>query len=185
MPEEAWLQTNRNAAIASTGAPRSSHNWRMCARGSSPRHIATMGLRNPSPTSDSTRIAVSMAAFTRGKRGASSKRLPGVGGVAASAPGFDTTASGGCAFTLLADDIAALDLLLALEAEDLLLDVRVRFAAVVFDAVDELPGRRAEAVGREVEVGGVHLLLRDQRFRSLVEHVGAIRLLRRLEVPRI
>ena len=69
MPGDTWLHTSRNAAIAISGAPRSSHSWRMCARGSSPRQIATMGLRKPRPTSDSARIAASMAAFTRGNRG--------------------------------------------------------------------------------------------------------------------
>src|SRR5690348_5793155 len=117
MPCDAWLQRNRNTAIASTGAPRSSHSCRRCTRGSSPRHIATMGLRNPRPTSDSTRSAASIVAFTRGKRGARSARAPGFGATAGLAtPVFATAASvGGCACALLADDIAVLDLLLALE----------------------------------------------------------------------
>src|SRR5690349_1827518 len=117
MPCDAWLQTNRNAAIASTGAPRSSHSWRRCARGSSPRHIATTGFRNPRPTSDSTRSAVSMPAFTRGKRGP--RAVGGCAGLSGdfAAAGGTAASAGDCGLALLADDIAVLDLLLALEAE--------------------------------------------------------------------
>src|SRR6187431_2040812 len=140
MPCDTWLHTSRNAAMDTMGAPRSSQSWRMCARGSSPRQIATTGFRNPRPISDNTRIAVSIAALTRGKRAfeaGTEVGLAGGGGAAATA-GAPTT------FTLLADDIAALDLLLPLQAERQLLDVRIGFAAVIFDAIDELLRRRAE-----------------------------------------
>src|SRR5882672_11480930 len=122
MPADTWLQISRNAAIATTGAPRSSHSCRMCARGSSPRQMATMGLRNPSPTSDSTRMAASMAAATRGRRGpAAMGCLAGMGGAGAPLNGGASNA-----FGLLADDISVLDLLLALQSQRQLLDVGIR-----------------------------------------------------------
>src|SRR6188768_3020177 len=183
MPCDTWLHTSRNAAIATTGAPRSSQSWRMCARGSSPRQIATMGLRNPRPTRESTRMALSMAPFTRGKRAFETVAADGfAGGCGAGAAAAGMASA---AFALFADDITALDLLLPLQAEGELFDVRIRLVAVIFDAVDELFGRCAEAIGREIEVGGVGLLLGDEFFRGLREHVGAIDLLRRLEEPRI
>src|SRR5688500_494756 len=130
---------NRNAAIASTGAPRSSHSWRMCARGSSPRKMATTGLRNPSPTRDDARMMASIDEFTRGKRGfAGAAAFAGVAGTAAADAA--TTAGSTPTLRLLADDISVLDLLLALEPERQLLDVCVRLAAVVLDAVDEILG---------------------------------------------
>src|SRR4051812_13515197 len=101
-----------------------------------------MGLRNPSPTSDSTRMTPSITAFTRGYRGRFSVRVAARGAAGMGAGGTAASA-GACGLGLLADDIAALDLLLALEAERELLDVGVRLAAVVLDAVDEVAGRRA------------------------------------------
>src|SRR4051812_10217924 len=118
MPAETWLQTSRNAVIAMTGAPRSSHSWRMCARGSSPRQMATIGFRKPRPISDSAPIMASTVALSRGQRG--------FGGAArAVACDRGSASAAGCVFRLLADDIAALDFLLTLEAERQLFDVRV------------------------------------------------------------
>src|SRR5687768_16247421 len=170
--------------MATTGAPRSSHSWRMCARGSSPRVIATMGLRNPRPTSESALIVASTAAFTRGKRAFDGWGTPAaLGGAAGAASGAAPAGSRGC--TLLANDIATLDLLLAFQADREFVDVGIRLVAVVFDAVDELLGGCAESVGREIEVGGIRLLLRDELLGRRDEHVGAIHLLRGLEEPRI
>src|SRR6187399_873037 len=106
MPCETWLQTSRNAAMDTTGAPRSSHSCRMCARGSSPRQIATMGFRNPRPISDSTRIAASIAALTRGKCAFGEVAEAGF----AAGGGAATSAGPSATLALLADDIAALDL---------------------------------------------------------------------------
>src|SRR5687767_7975868 len=106
--------------------------------------MATTGFRKPRPISESARIVASMAAFTRGKRGFDGCEALAAFAGAAGAAGAMAGTSFGCA--LLANDIAVLDLLLALEADRELLDVGVRLAAVVFDAVDEFLGRRAEAV---------------------------------------
>src|SRR5690348_13400436 len=166
MPDDAWLQMKRKAAMATTGAPRSSQSWRTCTRGSSPRNIATMGFRNPRPTNDNTRMTASTPALMRGNLGLSAFG-PGLAeaaesGAAAGEAGVGTAASAG--FTLLADDIAVLDFLLALQSDRELLDVGVRLAAVILDAVDELLRGWAETVGGEIEVGSVRLLLRDQRL---------------------
>src|SRR5882672_1002194 len=181
MPADTWLHTSRNAPIATSGAPKSSHNWRMCARGSSPRQIATTGLRNPSPTSESARMIASIAAFTRGQRAFACG-----GDVFAGAGGATLTGATGNGFGLLAgDDIAVLDLLLALEAERQFFDVRVRLAPVVFDAVDEILRRRAKAIGRKIEVGRIGLFLGDEGFGRLEKHLRAVDLLRGLGVPRV
>src|SRR6187551_2919892 len=103
MPAETWLHMSRNAVIATTGAPRSSHSWRMCTRGSSPRQIATTGLRKPSPISDSALMDASIAELMRGQRG-----FEGAGR-AAVAGGTGDSPAGAAAFRLLADDIAVLD----------------------------------------------------------------------------
>jgi heme A synthase len=85
MFDDTWLQMNRKAAMASTGAPRSSQSWRMCTRGSSPRAIDTSGLRNPSPISESTRIAPSTAWLRRAVSGTAGFAAATAAGAAAGA----------------------------------------------------------------------------------------------------
>src|SRR5262249_48601024 len=85
--------------------------------------------------------------------------------------------------SLLANDIATLHLLIALEPDRELREIVVGFAAVVLDAVDELLRGRAVTIGVPRKVLLLRLAFGDEELRGLQIDVRAIHTLRDILVP--
>src|SRR5689334_7672033 len=120
--------SSTKASMPSRGTPSVRHSAASCTRGSSPQEMRTSGTRNASPMSVSARQSPSGVRGVR-RGSAADGVLPG-SDVAATATGSSLRAR------LLADDIAALDFLLSLQADGQAVDVGIGLAAVVLDAID-------------------------------------------------